>query len=253
MSERGVLLICMIFLSALEILVPFKDRRAGRNGRLRTNLTLTAITFGLNAVMNAVIVSVLAAGYTANFGLFSQADFLGVSIAIMIALDFVFYVTHVAMHKSSALWRFHRVHHADTMVDATTAFRQHPVEGVFRYGAIGAAAALLGASPAVFAVYRLLSAVNAILEHANIAAPLWLDRLMSIVTSWPHFHKIHHSRDPQETDSNYGNLLSVWDRIFRTFTSVERARGVSYGLGSGEALVADSVIGNLGGPFLWQR
>ena len=88
----------------------------------------------------------------------------------------------------------------------------------------------IGPSPAAFVVYRAASAVNALLEHANLRAPLWLDRLLSLVTTWPHMHKVHHSRSPELTDTNYGNLLSIWDRLFGTYTPSHLGTQIVYGL-----------------------
>jgi len=151
-------------------------------------------------------------------------------VIVVLALDFSFYVAHVAMHKIPAFWRFHRVHHSDPAVDVTTTIRQHPGESLIRYAFMGAFAIALGASPAAFAVYRGWSALNGLLEHANIRAPLWLDRLLSLVTTWPHMHKIHHSRVPQQTDTNYSNIFSLWDRLFSTFTPSRQGTNIAYGL-----------------------
>src|SRR5262249_35018422 len=80
-----------------------------------------------------------------------------------------------------------------------------------------------------FGVYRLASAVNGLLEHANVRAPRRLDWILSLVTSWPHMHKIHHSRTQAQTDTNYGNLLSLWDRLFGTFTPSGAGTTITYG------------------------
>jgi len=95
------------------------------------------------------------------------------------------------------------------------------------YAAIAAMAIAIGPSPAGFAVYRTASALNALLEHSNLRAPRWLDTLLSLVTTWPHMHKVHHSRVPEETDTNYGNLFSLWDRLFGTYTPSHRGRTIA--------------------------
>jgi sterol desaturase/sphingolipid hydroxylase (fatty acid hydroxylase superfamily) len=134
------------------------------------------------------------------------------------------------MHKVPSLWNYHLVHHSDPVVDVTTTIRQHPGEGVIRYAFMGAFAIALGASPEAFAVYRTWSAINGLLEHANVRVPVWLDRIIALVSTWPHMHKIHHSRVREETDTNYGNLFSFWDRIFSTFTPSSRGADIQYGL-----------------------
>jgi sterol desaturase/sphingolipid hydroxylase (fatty acid hydroxylase superfamily) len=124
----------------------------------------------------------------------------------------------------------HLVHHIDTAVDATTALRQHPVEGVLRFVAAAAAALALGAGPGAIALYRLLSAVNAVIEHANVRVPRWLDRALVWFWVTPDMHKVHHSRERSETDSNYSNLFSLFDRVFGTYTPSSRGPEVDYGI-----------------------
>jgi sterol desaturase/sphingolipid hydroxylase (fatty acid hydroxylase superfamily) len=155
---------------------------------------------------------------------------LAAAVVAVAALDLAFYAAHVSWHKIPALWRFHAVHHSDPAVDVTTAIRQHPVESALRYAALGAMAVAIGPSPAAFAAYRTASALSALLEHANLRAPRRLDGVLSLVTTWPHMHKVHHSRSREETDTNYGNIFSWWDRLFGTFTPSHRGRHVRYGL-----------------------
>jgi sterol desaturase/sphingolipid hydroxylase (fatty acid hydroxylase superfamily) len=134
------------------------------------------------------------------------------------------------MHRSPAFWRFHRVHHADPTVDVTTTIRQHPGEGVIRYAFLTACAVGLGASPGAFAVYRLWSALHGLVEHANVRLPRWLDRALLLVVTTPYSHKVHHSRVVAETNTNYGNIFSVFDRVCATFTPSARGENVTYGL-----------------------
>jgi sterol desaturase/sphingolipid hydroxylase (fatty acid hydroxylase superfamily) len=156
------------------------------------------------------------------------------------------------MHRVPGLWRFHRVHHSDPTVDVTTTIRQHPGEGAIRYAFMGAFAFVLGASPGAFAVYRSASAINGLLEHANFRTPLWLDRLLAI-TTWPYMHKVHHSRSAHETDTNYGNIFSLFDRMFGTFTRSERGMKVLYGLDGFDDDATQTMAGLLALPFRHDR
>jgi sterol desaturase/sphingolipid hydroxylase (fatty acid hydroxylase superfamily) len=153
------------------------------------------------------------------------------------------------MHRVPTFWRFHRVHHSDPVVDVTTSIRQHPGEGVIRYTFVAAFAFALGASPGAFAVYRSWSALNALLEHANVRVPPWLDSVLSLVTTWPNMHKVHHSRTATETNTNYGNIFSLFDRLFSTFTPSERGVNVSSGLDGFDDPAAQTTAGLLGMPF----
>src|SRR5262249_2248515 len=150
-------------------------------------------------------------------------------LVVVLVLDFAFYVAHVAMHKIPAFLRCHRVHHSDPVVDVTTTIRQHPGEGIIRYAFMAAFAFALGASPGAFAVYRSWSVLNGLLEHANIRVPDWLDSLLSFVTSWRNMDKVHHSRIATETNTNYGNVFSLFDRLFLTFTPSKRGSQIVYG------------------------
>ena len=171
------------------------------------------------------------------------------AVLAVLVLDFSFYVAHVAMHKFSAFWRFHSVHHSDPAVDVSTTIRQHPGETVIRYTFMAVFAIALGAGPGAFAVYRLWSALSGLLEHANIRLPLWLDRLLSLVFTWPNMHKVHRSRDARYTDTNYGNLVSLWDRLFLTFTPSRRGTHIVYGLDGFDDPVTQTTAGLLALPF----
>jgi sterol desaturase/sphingolipid hydroxylase (fatty acid hydroxylase superfamily) len=122
------------------------------------------------------------------------------------------------------------VHHSDSAVDVTTTLRQHPLEGVVRFAFLAAVALPLGVSPAVFALYRGASAFTALAEHANVRLPRRLDDALALVFTFANFHKVHHARDARLTNTNYGNLVSWWDRLFSTFTPAHRGREAVTGL-----------------------
>jgi sterol desaturase/sphingolipid hydroxylase (fatty acid hydroxylase superfamily) len=134
------------------------------------------------------------------------------------------------MHVWPSLWRFHRVHHSDPFVDVTTSYRTHPVENAWRHAWLFGAVWLLGIPAAAVAAFRVLSALNGVLEHANVRVRPSLDALVSLVWVTPNMHKVHHSREQAETNSNYGNVFAIHDRLFGTFVPTERALSVRYGL-----------------------
>ena len=250
-ATSATLLIAMAVVALIETAVPRRARGRWGRAHLGPNLALTFLTFGTNVVMNAALVLTLAWLAATGFGLlnlFELPGLLAVVVALVV-LDFSFYLAHVAMHRIPVFWRFHRVHHSDPFVDVTTTVRQHPGEGLIRYAFMGAFAFALGASPATFAVYRVSSALNGLLEHANFRVPAWLDRVLALVTTWPNVHKIHHSRAPHETDTNYGNLFSFFDRMFGTFTPSERSVNVAYGLDGFDDPASQTTAGLLAVPF----
>lgn len=222
----------LVVASIVEALVPLRQQSRRANGRLATNLWLFAITLALGVLLNFILA--LGAAYFAQRGI-GLLQVLGISgtaafLVALLVLDCASYLVHRVMHQTPILWRVHLAHHIDASVDATTAFRQHPIEGVLRFSFIAAAAWGLGAPPAAIAVYRLLGSLNSVLEHSNIRLPRWFDRVLVWIWVTPDMHKVHHSRERSETDSNYANLFSFFDRLFGTFTASSRGQLVHYGI-----------------------
>jgi sterol desaturase/sphingolipid hydroxylase (fatty acid hydroxylase superfamily) len=251
LSSIGVIVTAMAALALLEAALPLRARSAWSRAHLAPNLALTFVTFATNGLMSAALVLALAAAEARGFGLLFAAGLpaWASTLAVVLVLDLSFYVAHVAMHRLPAFWRFHRVHHSDPAVDVTTTIRQHPGESLIRYVFTAAFALPLGASPAAFAVYRSAVALSGLLEHANLRAPHGLDRALSLVFTWPTLHKVHHARDARLTDTNYGNLVSWWDRLFGTFTPACRGRDVAYGLDGFDDPATQTTGGLLALPF----
>jgi sterol desaturase/sphingolipid hydroxylase (fatty acid hydroxylase superfamily) len=211
-------------LSALESIAPlyrFPDRRLRR---ALPNIGLTILLVATNLALASATALVCA-----RFARHDLPPWLQL-LAGIVALDFFAYLAHVAMHRTSAGWRFHRVHHSEVEVNVTTAFRQHPGESIWRILAQLPPILLLGLPLDVVAIWLALSALNAQLEHANIRIPARLDALARLVVVTPDMHKVHHSREQRETDSNYANIFSVWDRVFGTYTRRTDFATLRYGL-----------------------
>lgn len=248
-TTMAVLLALMAVISAVEVLIPLGTRRLRQ--RLVPNLVLTATTFAMSLFFGAAIIVMLAWLQRGGIGVLNwyPIDGLWALATGVLVLDFSTYVCHVSLHKVPGWWRYHRVHHSDPAVDVTTAFRQHPGESVIRYVFLAATACAIGASPVAFGIYRTLSALTALVEHANVRVPGWLDDVMSLATTWPSFHKVHHSRAAHQTDTNYGNIFSFWDRLFFTFTPARHGRDVAYGLDGYDNAEDQTTLGLLKLPF----
>jgi sterol desaturase/sphingolipid hydroxylase (fatty acid hydroxylase superfamily) len=249
------ILIAMIVVAVVEALIPLhaRDRRSAQH--LLPNLALTFLTFATNLFFNTALVLTLVWLQTFSFGALhalTLAPWQTVAIAVL-ALDLSFYLLHVAMHKFPGLWRYHQIHHSDPMLDVTTTIRQHPGESVIRYVGLSVTAITLGVSPAAFMVYRVWSTFQGLLEHANLKLPLAFDSALALVISSPNMHKVHHSRNPRLTDTNYGNITSLWDRLFFTFTSARIGAEVDCGLDGLDERRDQGLFGLLSMPWRHYR
>jgi sterol desaturase/sphingolipid hydroxylase (fatty acid hydroxylase superfamily) len=148
----------------------------------------------------------------------------------LLGLDLISaWLAHWVQHKTALLWRFHLVHHTDTWIDTTSANRHHPGESVVRFAFTAAAVVVLGAPIWLVFLYQALSVVLSQFNHANIVLPRVVDRVLSWVIVSPDMHKVHHHYVLPYTDTNYGNIFSVWDRLFGTFAVLPREQLV-YGV-----------------------
>jgi sterol desaturase/sphingolipid hydroxylase (fatty acid hydroxylase superfamily) len=250
LTNITIILAVMGIGALLETAVPMFVARPWRRGRRTANLGLTALSFASNWLLaSAAATAALAlrpAGLLAQIGwpMWTQI------VVGVVALDFsVGYLSHRIMHAWPSMWRFHQIHHSDPFVDVTTTYRTHPVETVWRFLFAIVPVWALGIPAQAVVVQRLLQATNGVIEHANIR--LWspLDRILSLVWVTPNVHKIHHSREVSETNSNYANLLTIYDRILGTYTPAARAESVVYGLHDAEAMGSASLPGLLSIPF----
>jgi sterol desaturase/sphingolipid hydroxylase (fatty acid hydroxylase superfamily) len=228
----GLMVAAFALIAGVETLIPLHRRQDWNRIHVAPNLVLTVFTVATGVVFNAALVLALMALEARGFGLLHwwRLPPLAAVALVIATLDLATYALHVSMHKLPLLWRVHRVHHADPVLDVTTSIRQHPVEGLLRYLAMGIPACILGASPGAFAVYRAWSLFNGLGEHANIKIPRWLDRLLVRFFVTPDMHKIHHARTPALADTNYGNIFSFFDRAFSTFTVSDEGAQVRTGL-----------------------
>lgn len=141
----------------------------------------------------------------------------------VLLLDFFgAYLAHYVEHKVKPLWMVHLVHHSDQEVDTTTANRHHPIESLIRFSFTLTGVFLVGAPIGIVMLYQSLSLVATQFTHANIRLPRRVDKALSWVLVSPDMHKIHHHYRLPYTDSNYGNIFSIWDRIFGTYMEMDR-------------------------------
>ena len=202
-------------------------RHAGLNMVFTLTTLIVNLSFAFLIIWAADTVQVMEVG---AMQWFSTPLWLSILIGILV-LDFISaWLVHFVEHKVKWLWKFHLIHHTDRSVDVTTALRHHPGESIFR--AIGTVLAvfLAGTPIAVVFIYQSLSALFSQFNHANIHLPKALDRFLSWFIVTPDMHKVHHHYVQPLTDTNYGNIFSIWDRMFRTFAEVPDASTLTFGI-----------------------
>ena len=231
-TRLGLLVFSCASLWCAESLVPLYVYNKRRLYRAVPNIALAVILVLTNLVLSfavALVANLATERETGLFFLLPPSPWLLALLGIL-ALDLFAYFAHVLLHKSWLGWQFHRVHHSDKEVNVTTAFRQHPGETVWRILWQVIPVAIFGIPFWVVVVYLMISTLNAQLEHTNIRLIEPLDRALRLVFVTPNMHKVHHSREQVETDTNYSNIFSIWDRIFGTYTPSVLFDRLRYGL-----------------------
>ena len=250
LTNFTIVMTVMAIGALIEIAVPMFAEQPWKHGRRVANLGLTGVSFLFNWLL-ASLAAVAALQYRPA-GLMAGLRWpfwLEVVVSIVV-LDFcVGYLSHRTMHMWPPMWRFHQVHHSDLFVDVTTTYRTHPVETVWRFMFAIVPVWLLGLPAEAVVIQRLLQATNGTIEHGNIRLWAPLDRVLSLFWVTPNVHKIHHSRHVSETNSNYANLLTIYDRLLGTYTPAERAEAVVYGLDDDRSLGQASFTGLVTIPF----
>jgi sterol desaturase/sphingolipid hydroxylase (fatty acid hydroxylase superfamily) len=223
----------LLLLWILEGAIPRLSFKSNRYRHAGTNLFFTLTTAVVNLGSAFLIVKASEWSSREHFGLLYILPvplWLHCILALLM-LDFIgAYLVHVIQHKIGWMWHFHKIHHMDTAIDATTALRHHPVESIFRVIALFLAIITMGVPIWMVMLYQTISAFMAQFNHANIHLPKWMDNALSWIIVSPDMHKVHHSHYQPETDSNYANIFSLWDRLFGTFSKISDTTSIRYGL-----------------------
>lgn len=248
-SYRALILASgVLFFWILEGIVPLFSTGYRRYRHAVVNAVFTLTTMVVNFALAFLIVTSADLATSLEFGVMHWIPgpmWLTVLLGVMV-LDLISaWLIHLIQHKVAWMWKFHLVHHADTHVDVTTALRHHPGESVFRALFTVLAVFVAGAPIAVVFIYQTASALFSQFNHANFRIPQSLDRALSLLIVTPDMHKVHHHFQQPLTDTNYGNIFSIWDRIFRTFAEVRDSRKIVYGLDTHMAESEHSNVRNL--------
>ena len=231
--RTSILLGGIVLFWVLEGIIPLYSFKYKKGQHAFLNLLFTTTTaiigfgFAFLLLKSTEIVNMYKFGI---IHLFDIPLILEVLISLLI-LDLVgAYLVHFVEHKIPWMWKFHVIHHSDKNVDVTTGLRHHPGETVFRIMFTILGVYISGASIGIVMLYQSISVLFAHLTHANISLPNRLDRLISYLFVTPNMHKVHHHYKQPLTDTNYGNIFSIWDRVFGTYTFVEDSKSLVYGI-----------------------
>ncbi len=232
-TQRALILTLGIsFFWLLEGIIPFRILSYNKFKHAITNILLTLTTILINFSLAFLIVKTSDFVYINKFGMFSYFGIDGITrfIITILILDLVgAYFAHLFQHKISFLWPIHAVHHSDESVDTTTANRHHPIESFVRFFFTLIAIFISESSIAMVFLYQSFSVAFSQFNHANINISEKVDYLISLVFVSPNMHKVHHHYKMPYTDSNYGNIFSLWDRLFGTYMNLDLEK-IRYGI-----------------------
>lgn len=248
-SHRSLLLVGGItFFWMIENAYPLfhfsyhKIRHAG------INIVFTLTTILVNFSLAFLLVQSSQWATTSHFGVLSWIPDWPLWSRFLIGLlllDFIgAWLIHWIQHKVKWMWKFHIIHHTDTHVDTTTANRHHPGESVFRFVFTILATLVAGAPMWLVFAYQSLSVLLSQFNHANIQLSEKLDRIVSLLIVTPNMHHVHHHYRQPYTDTNYGNIFSIWDRLFGTYIQLDQSRLI-YGIDTHLDEKENSNVGNL--------
>ena len=241
----------VVFFGLLENLVPVFSFKYNRWKHAGLNLSFLVTTGLINLVVGLVTAGVYLFIHEHKIGLIYWLNWplWAELIVCLLLLDFIgMYCSHYLLHKFKWLWKFHMVHHSDTHVDVTTGTRHHPGDWLIREVFALVAVIITGAPVAFYFFFRFCNVVFTYLTHANINMPAWLEKPLSWIFVTPNVHKFHHHYERPWTDTNFGNIFSIWDRIFGTFV-FEDVHKIRYGLDVLEDKPVDDIIYQMKLPF----
>lgn len=203
--------------------------------RIATNIALSFInTLLIKLLIPISLVGVAIYAQEKNIGVLNKlwlVDMVGFFVGLC-CLDLAIYWQHRIFHQVPQLWRIHRVHHSDTGLDTSTALRFHPLEIIISFFIKSVVILSIGVSPAAVIVFEIVLNFSALFHHGNYKLPKIIDGILRWFIVTPDHHRVHHSTNPKEMNSNYAFFLTVWDRIFYSFTQTteRRAEFVQIGL-----------------------
>lgn len=223
----------MLFFWVIEGAIPLLPMAYKKNKyrHAMVNFIFTIIHLIIHTLLAIFIVQLSDWCAQKSFGLiyWTKAGVIATIAIGVLSLDFSSWLVHLVMHKNKFLWRFHLIHHSDSNVDVTTGLRHHPGDSLLRGIFFMLLIFISGAPMYSVMMYQTLVVVATAFTHANIKLPIWIDTIISYILISPNMHKVHHHWKQPYTDSNYGAVFSIWDRLLGTFVRLD-VKQLKYGL-----------------------
>lgn len=223
---------CLMFCWILEAIFPLFHHSYNKIRHVKVNMVFLGTTMIINAVFGVITAGVFVWVQQQEIGLlylFELPLWIELIIAVLIFELVAQYAVHYLLHRVRWMWKFHMIHHSDTHLDATSGTRHHPGDYFAREVFALITVILTGSTIGFYFFYRICTVFFTYFTHSNIRIPRWLDKPLSYVFVTPNMHKFHHHYQRPWTDTNYGNIFSVWDRLFGTFV-YDDPNKVRYGL-----------------------
>ena len=232
--QRSIILVGGItFFWSIESIIPLFNFNYKKLKHAIPNFFFTLTTIIVNFSLAFLLLNSADWVVANDFGILNWFDSIPLVFHVLFGILFLdligAYLPHYIQHKIKFLWKIHLVHHSDHNVDTTTANRHHPFESVIRFVFTLIGVIVLGTSIGIVFLYQSISLVLSQFNHANIKLPLFLDKILSYIIVSPNMHKVHHHYVMPYTDSNYGNIFSIWDRLFGTQMNLEPSK-IIYGI-----------------------
>ena len=224
-THRILLLVCSIFLfwnieNIVALTIDYKKEK-----HALTNSLFVFLAAPIQFALGYVLVKIIHWENINHIGILYTLPRVSMGFAQLIFsfifLDFFEYVYHVIMHKVKRLWMFHLVHHSDRVVDVSTTLREHPGETLIRLSFSTFWVFLLGAPFWVILFHQFIQIASNVFVHSNFRLPKRIDKIAGLIFITPNLHHVHHHYQQPYTDSNYGDILSIWDRLFGTFRTLK--------------------------------
>jgi len=227
-------LTALTLLFALEGALPYYRRDGSRYAHALRNLSLALAAGALGALMAPLLLWSTSLAAEHGIGLCNMGELHPAICAVVafVLFDLWMYAWHRANHEIPFLWRFHRVHHTDSAMDSTTALRFHPGEILFSTLVNCLVLAVLGMNLAMLALYKTVMILVILFHHSNLRVPDRLDQRLRQIIVPPSMHRVHHSHQRAETNSNYGTVFSFWDRLFGSYRTRARYDDIRFGIGA---------------------